>query len=331
MINSLFLKDFKCFREADIMISPLTLLTGLNSSGKSSIIQAIRIALGRKLLDGHGDCVSILGTEAEITLEVNDSKYSTKIERNTHYVKHFGNIPEASDFTLQYIGADRVGPANYLPYRQKMDGVGDRGENVISYLTTVESGVPERIRRDGYELYSGVKEQTKKWLEIISPGLDFDYELLESIDIALVKYSDFRPFDVGFGLPYTLPIIVTTLISTVQKAKNPEKDIILCIENPEAHLHPRGQTELGVFLSLAASCGLQIIVETHSDHLINGVRIAVKDKQLDPADAIIHFFEYSPSEEQSKHYPIFIEERGVIDHWPEGFFDENEKNLLRLL
>jgi len=116
MISNLYLKNFKCFREADVMISPLTLLTGLNSSGKSSIIQALRIALSGKLLDGHGDCVSILGTEAEITLEANDSKYSIIIERNNHNVYYVDNIPKAGDYALHYIGADRVGPANYLPF-----------------------------------------------------------------------------------------------------------------------------------------------------------------------------------------------------------------------
>ena len=68
MISNLSLKSFKCFFETEIMISPITLLTGLNSSGKSSVIQALRILTSGKLLEGYGNCVSNLGTEAVIAL-----------------------------------------------------------------------------------------------------------------------------------------------------------------------------------------------------------------------------------------------------------------------
>ena len=331
MINDLYLKNFKCFSEADIMISPLTLLTGLNSSGKSSVMQAIRIITGGKLLGGYGNCVSNLGTEAKIVLDTNDTRYVASIAKGSQHVDINKDIPTELTTNIHYISANRLGPLNYLPYTKKATEIGERGENVLSYIETYESGVPEIIRREHYEVYSSVKEQTRAWLDIISPGLVFDYDIIENADIALSKFSDFRSVDVGFGLSYTLPIIVATLVNTVKKAERPDVPIVMLIENPEAHLHPRGQTEMGLFLSLAASCGLQVIVETHSDHLLNGVRIAVKNKRIEPINTVIHYFEYDIIEERSNHYPIFIDDYGVLSDWPAGFFDENEKNLLKLL
>ncbi|MCL2151858.1 MAG: DUF3696 domain-containing protein [Oscillospiraceae bacterium] len=331
MINNIYLESFKCFSKADIMLAPLTLLTGLNSSGKSSVMQAIRIITGGKLLEGFGDCVSNLGTQAKITVEIDDGEYSAIISKGSRTLSIDKITPSILANYVQYIGASRLGPQNYLPYSKKPTDIGEKGENVLSYIETYDSGVPECMRREHYEVYSSVKEQTRAWLDIISPGLQFDYEVVESADIAISKFSDFRSVDVGFGLSYTLPIIVSVLVNTAKKAKNPNMPITMLLENPEAHLHPRGQTEMGIFLALASSCGIQIIVETHSDHLLNGARIAVKDRRIEPHNMIVHYFEYDVKEEKSNHYPIFVDEYGALNDWPEGFFDENEKNLLKLI
>jgi predicted ATPase len=333
MINNLHLKYFKCFRDNDIMFSPLTLLTGLNSSGKSSVMQAIRIATNNKLVDGYGDCISELGTEAEIVLELNSNTYTTRIKRGAGGIISSDFITN-QESSIQYIAADRAGPANYLPFDSNSFEVGEKGENVLSYLTRFSDGgvtVPEGLRREGYELYSGIKEQVVAWLGMICPGLRFDYSIVPNADIVFSTFSGFRAKDVGFGLSYTLPIIVSVLGNSIIKNVDPNRTRILLIENPEAHLHPKGQTEMGVFLARAAFCGLQVVVETHSDHLLNGVRIAIKNKQVEHTSAIVHFFEYDTKEELSRHYPIFIDGDGVLDEWPNGFFDENEKNLFRLM
>jgi predicted ATPase len=106
---------------------------------------------------------------------------------------------------------------------------------------------------------------------------------------------------------------------------------LLLIENPEAHLHPKGQTMMGRFLASAASCGVQCIIETHSEHVLNGVRLAIKEGLLKPDAAVGYFFEYSFSSEMSTVQPIFFDEHGACDCWPENFFDESEKSLMELL
>jgi predicted ATPase len=108
-----------------------------------------------------------------------------------------------------------------------------------------------------------------------------------------------------------LPIITACLASS--------KDRVLLIENPEAHLHPSGQSLMGTFIAQAVSAGVQIIVETHSDHVLNGVRKAVKNHILSRDKVAIHFF--SPSVKDQVISPL-IDQRGNLDAWPQGFFDQ---------
>jgi predicted ATPase len=78
---------------------------------------------------------------------------------------------------------------------------------------------------------------------------------------------------------------------------------------------------------------VQLLVETHSDHVLNGVRVAVKKYQLDPERVGLYFFERA--EEQLGHQTHIIQPKldkdGRIDSWPRGFFDEWNRNLRELL
>ena len=130
-----------------------------------------------------------------------------------------------------------------------------------------------------------------------------------------------RPQNVGFGLTNILPILVACL------AASPGDPLI--IENPEAHLHPAAQAKMGQFLGRVAATGVQVILESHSDHILNGIRRAVKERILPPESVMIHFFQRqgreSPSESQVVS-PV-INESGIIDHWPAGFFDQFDRDL----
>ncbi|MFC9853066.1 AAA family ATPase [Streptomyces prasinus] len=102
---------------------------------------------------------------------------------------------------------------------------------------------------------------------------------------------------------------------------------LLIVENPEAHLHPGGQSKLGRFLARVAGAGAQVIVETHSDHVLNGARLAVAEERiLRPEDAIVHYF----GEEEAGSAPIEFTARGELTEWPRGFFDQIEQDLGRL-
>jgi predicted ATPase len=116
-----------------------------------------------------------------------------------------------------------------------------------------------------------------------------------------------------------LPIIVAGLVV---------KDGILIVENPEAHLHPASQSKLGRFLGRVAGCGAQVIVETHSDHVLNGIRLAaVEEGSVQVRDVVVHYFDHTAG---NPPVAIDLTEKGGMSEWPAGFFDQLEEDLRRL-
>jgi CRISPR-associated Cas5-like protein len=130
-----------------------------------------------------------------------------------------------------------------------------------------------------------------------------------------------RPANIGYGLSYAFPVLVALL--TAQEGQ------LVVIDSPEAHLHPSAQSRMGRLLAHFAAAGVQILVETHSDHLLNGVRLAVKNRTLPHVDVRIHFFTGATSEGHGVLSPA-IDPDGRIDEWPDGFLDQSEKDLSQL-
>ena len=165
-------------------------------------------------------------------------------------------------------------------------------------------------------------DQVSAWMAEISPGIRISAELLPAIEKAklVISYSgdrlvsdSFLPVNVGFGIPYVLPVVVELLISG--------EDSLLLIENPESHLHPKGQTMIARLISLAANHGCQIICESHSDHVINGVRVAVKNKQISNNKVGVSFFSKNKDQE-TKVDNIYIDKKGNLSDYPLGLLDE---------
>ncbi len=136
---------------------------------------------------------------------------------------------------------------------------------------------------------------------------------------------DYRASNTGFGLSYTLPVLVAILSA--------DPGGLLLLENPESHLHPKGQAKMGELMARAASCGIQVVAETHSDHVLNGICIAVRSGILPPDDASLLFFERQEDGGIAKIEAVSprIDRNGRIDQWPDGFFDEWDKSLETLL
>ena len=122
----------------------------------------------------------------------------------------------------------------------------------------------------------------------------------------------------GFGLTQVLPIVVAALSA--------DKGDLLLIENPEVHLHPAGQALMGQFLAEVAHAGVQVMVETHSDHILNGIRRAVRAQRLVPAQVALHFFRPRIAEVAQAISPQ-LDKFGNIDVWPEGFFDQFDRDM----
>ena len=132
-----------------------------------------------------------------------------------------------------------------------------------------------------------------------------------TLGICISRGANFhRPIHTGFGLTQVLPIMVAALSAN--------KDDLLLIENPEVHLHPAGQAAIGEFLAEVASAGVQVVIETHSDHVLNGIRRAVKNRTLPSADVALHFFRPrrgGRSEAGPQVQSPTIDADGNIDSW----------------
>ncbi len=186
--------------------------------------------------------------------------------------------------------------------------------------------------------------QVQRWMNFISPGAKIFFEEVKVGSTKKVVMSvgfgeggalqRFQPQNVGFGISYILPVLVTLLTS--------QPGDIVVIENPEAHLHPRGQSAMGNLIARAAASGIQLFVETHSDHVINGIRVAVKDGIIKPKDVNIAFFERKghdiENSDGTTHKEYYAEERdikidsqGSLSEYPEDFMDEWNNQLMELM
>ncbi|MCI4058994.1 DUF3696 domain-containing protein [Bacillus cereus] len=123
---------------------------------------------------------------------------------------------------------------------------------------------------------------------------------------------------VGFGVSQILPIVVEGLSSKTGST--------LILEQPEIHLHPRVQSLLFDFLYSLTLSGKNVVVETHSDHLINRLRRRVaEDLNNNMANHIgLIFFE---NKEEVQHLILDLNTYGSFEYWPEGFFDQHDDDL----
>ena len=201
------------------------------------------------------------------------------------------STPQVAGFN--YLSAERFGPRKALPIegaRGSLFDLGIHGEHVFDALLNHQDQIILRAS-DPRSLpdASGdrLRDQIEIWLAEISPGVRLHITGVPNADMAVgsfsfgregeLRSSEYRPTNVGFGLSYILPVVAALLAAP--------KDALVIIENPEAHLHPRGQTRMGELCARAAAAGVQVIIETHSDHVLDGARLMVKNGVLDRSAA----------------------------------------------
>lgn len=341
MLDNIRMEGFKSFISNDILLKNLTLLAGLNNCGKSSVFQAIRMLwkcmqTGDPLLQGYGQLREIKNSKTSKSSDMKISCFSgdrliaclrvsfedpsrPKIECNNHTPN---DLP-----LLCYLSADRLGPRVSLPLNTSVDiltNVGEQGEYVIDFISRHERDIiPENMRHPKSEGET-LEYNIRAWLKEISPNVEFNHGIDQKRDSSYAEINNFRPTNTGFGLSYSLPIIALLLgMSSKWEDKESEaikttNGVLILLENPEAHLHPQGQTAMGRLISLAAASGVQVIVETHSDHIMDGIRIAIKDRSLPVDENVFHYFSLVDNLETKIETPT-IYQNGKLSFWPDGF------------
>lgn len=321
MITKIELKGFKSYVDNTFELKPLTILTGLNSSGKSSVIQAIRIMeniASREYGDSH---VWNLGLGSNSELVNSNCEYyqiSAYLNHQENYYFLYNSYNTENVIipmpTCIYVAADRLGATSTIPIYED-EALGGRGENVLRRIDHFrDEQLPEMLRGDAEG--TTLNYVLKYWLQKISPGVKFDYRIEEKADMSYSLYDNHRSANVGYGLSYTLPVIVALLTATL------EDDALVLIENPEAHLHPQGQAEMARLICLCVEAGVQVVVETHSDHLFDGVRIFARESENHFASKVATFWCQLDENRNTQVDSSRILENGRLDHWPERMFDQ---------
>ncbi|WP_321332023.1 DUF3696 domain-containing protein [uncultured Bacteroides sp.] len=232
-------------------------------------------------------------------------------------------------YKFRFISADRLGPVDFV---KKIDEtpesmqIGIRGNNVINMLAYNGN----KVVNDGICLNDTptktLKEQTIEWLSYILDGANIEIKKEKNSSILSMLLNSrndkhlYKPANVGFGYSYILPLIVTGL--TAQ-----EGDIYI-VENPEAHLHPGAQARLIEFFAKIAAAGVQVFLETHSEHIINGMRLCALKAKFDLTYKDVSMYFFGNQFEVNK---LEMDEDSQIKNWPEGFFDQQEKDLAEIL
>jgi len=364
MITKLNICNFKCFQNQDIDFKKLTILAGANGVGKSSVIQALLLFVRyNQELGNLSENIKIsLNDKKETYLELNNANEILNHEAQTSIIsfqlfdslgkseiiefetKESGSILKAhkksaiimpTGIILHYLNAERLGPRNIQDTESNKETVGFQGE-FTGYI--IEKALKNQFQVSDNKKFipnetettsPNIDRQIEEWINFILPDVEIQTKLFEEINkvrIGIRKKGTntefLHPNNIGFGISYVLPIIVTCLIA--------KEDDLVIIENPEAHLHPFSQSRVGQFLSKMAGAGTQIIVETHSEHVINGMRVGCLKNFINHSMVVVNFFS------QKLNRPVNIEmielnQNADLKNWPFGFFDQNQHDFIEIM
>lgn len=256
--------------------------------------------------------------DAELYLELSDIKINNP---NNPILKQ----------TFYYLNAERIGPRisqriHYFTF----PNCGFQGENTAQIIASFNYKIKvDENRKHPSNKSPRLESQVNSWLGELIPGASIvakqNIETLTAqilVENYFTKGNPVTAPNIGFGISYVLPIILTGLIA--------EKDAIFIVENPEAHLHPSAQSKIGSFLSIIAQSGINVIIETHSDHVLNGIQLSSIKKEIEPSLVTVNYFDQKEDENQPSVENISINEKGELSKWPKGFFDQSQRDMAEL-
>ena len=362
MIEKISVGGFKRFLAQKFRIAPLTVLAGLNGAGKTSLIHALLLMqesagievggelplhVSDKLQLGTAESVRNWSAKGNISFGVEfddgniadwdlevpaDAEALFLIVKKRPTLKNGPFVKSVRGFT--YLCAERLGPRSTLndsPISAERLEVGQKGEfcaQVLEKLGSKPSIYADRVHPEKSSMDSSLlKYEVESWLSEIATPIEIATIPTTGSAISALQFRTpggiwVRAPNMGFGVSYALPIVLAGLIAS--------RDGILIVENPEAHLHPAGQSRMGSFLAWLAGKGVQVILETHSDHVLNGVRRAIAEfDYLSHEQALVNFFS-SDAHAAPDVKELLFSSTGGIANWPPGFFDQYQLDVASL-
>jgi len=373
MIDKIEIRNFKAHRKSIIKIGNLCILSGRNGMGKSSIIQSLLLLrqsyLSQRTFLGlllGGDLVNIgnsqdafcdYSSENEIMFSVDSNSQTWDMAFKRSNDKNFlplnAPINDSSFSNLnlfsqhfQYIAAEHIASqeshSRNTYYVEQLNQISEKlgdAKYTVHFLSfNADRDIPLSALGHPKAKSLKLKDQVNAWLGEISPNvnavvkessesnsltLHFAYDLSSGIT------SEYKPENVGFGISYALPLIVSILSS-------PANSLII-VENPESHLHPGGQSALGRLICKAGQAGMQLVVETHSDHIINAALISAlnfskgENNEMDISKLNIYFVDRKEGMAETSTIEIKVSERGRISSAPKNFFDQFSEDMKQIV
>jgi len=215
--------------------------------------------------------------------------------------------------SIEFIGPFRRGPERVYTYSgETPSSVGVHGEKSIEII------VADHFRRMSKKL--NITDNISKWLQKsqIADALNVVPLTDRHFEIRLSHYNTSESenlADVGYGCSQILPILVSGF------SIKPNSTLI--IEQPEIHLHPKAQAEVGTFLYEVSKRNVQLLIETHSEHLLLRLQSHVASGDLKPNDISVFYVYSDPITKEKKCKSIPLGRNGFyIQDWPQGFFPE---------
>ena len=357
MLKEIFVDVYKSINQERVELKPFTLFSGVNSAGKSSMIQAINYVLDlqskrSESQDDRGDAE--IGRFVDVRNNIKGNKeivFKMKEEDlrgETFGLEVFFSGSETSDVTKMetsvsaqyknhideykkiYLSVERIGVQNtYELNVHNPLAIGDRGRYAFSYLAYFGQ---DPLKESDFlynpeEVGMSLNNQVNYWMDYLL-GFQIRVKPIQEVDQVIATYANsksnryYRATNVGTGVTYIAMLIIAALSC--------RKGDTLIIENPEIHLHPRAQSRLMEFAAFLCERGLQIIMETHSDHIYNGMRKCIKRKTLGRENIAAYYFELDETM-QTKIYHISFNNQGAEENHPYGMFDQFDDDLDELI
>lgn len=372
MINKIRVLALKSIKDLNVECSNLNLLVGTNSSGKSTLLHAL-LLLAQRGLNGKyisiGDFREVRNyymSNSPIRIEILEKgkrkpawiEFDEDKENETYNIhtsleeltvadvmmdEEHEDIEQSTltmeEYGFHYLSCHRMGANDiYAKNMLNESDFGIDGEYALAYLLQNESkAVSEDLVVQDVDCTNSLLDQVNYWLNYIV-GTTLSIKDLKKTNYLQVKYNNnpanmasealyCRPVNVGSGISYLISVIISCL--------GAEEGSIVIIENPEIHLHPKAQSRLCEFLYFVSKSRRQLFVETHSDHIFNGLRVGIATGKMKQEDITVNFLAMNEQYETQCN-PIIFKEYGKIigtndDMDINDLFDQFEIDLDRML